>query len=811
MNAKKYLLLCLVTILSYAGAHAQKTAVLKGRVVDSAGRKPIGAVNVALQKDKQTISAVNTDANGMFMLKTLAPALYKLVFSSVGYAPREVQVKIDAEAADKDLGTLALFATSHSLKEVAVTGSKPLVKQEIDRLSYDVQADPDSKMRSVLEMMRKVPLITVDGMDNIKLKGSGNFKILINGRASGMIARNPQDILKAMPATSIQKIEVITTPPAKYDSEGLAGLINIITNKKVDEGYNGRLGLRYIDPSQGLRTGANTTIKTGKWGLMFDAGISQRNQPEVASVSNRVSSGAQAGSLFQTGSNVSKGKNYYGSTQISFEADTLNLLTASFSFYNSRRNTTDLQQSRLYGTQSTLQQSFDLLNTGRNGWDGMDAGLNYQLGFKRNKEQLLTFSYQLTRSGNLQNNDVFISERLNFDAPNYRQNNKGYLLEQTAQVDYVHPVTKNFNMELGGKAVIRDNKSNFGFASFNAPTQEYQTDPQRTNDFLNTQNVYGVYNSYQYNTGNWGFKAGLRAELTTINADFVSQSQLLNKTFFNLIPSVSIARKFKDQGTVNLGYTQRIERPGIWELNPFIDSSNPNFVSFGNPGLRPVLSNNFELGYSKYKKGSFNINLSYAFANRTVQRLSWYDEVQKVTFSSYQNAGQDRRLGANLHIRYPIAKFVDFNFGGNLYYVWFSGASDGRLYQNDGVQGHGYANLNVNLGKGTRVGVEYDYDSPNLTLQGRSNQLHNSLIFAGKDLIKNKLMLSAAAINPFQKFREVRNVTQGENFSQNSLTQNYYRQFGVDLTWRFGALKQGIQKNKRGIRNDDVKSGNNQN
>ncbi|WP_165305106.1 outer membrane beta-barrel family protein [Pedobacter sp. SYP-B3415] len=811
MNSKKYFLCCLIIILSYAAARAQKTASIRGRLVDSADHKPVGGVNISIRKEKNTVSTVNSDANGVFLLKTLAPALYKLIFTRIGYAPREVQIRIEPEASDRDLGTIALLASSHSLKEVAVTGSKPLVKQDIDRITYDVQADPDSKVRSVLEVMRKVPLITIDGMDNIKLKGSGNFKILINGRASGMIARNPQDILKAMPASSIQKIEVITTPPAKYDSEGLAGLINIITNKKVDEGYNGRLGLRYIDPSQGLRGSGNTTIKTGKWGFMFDAGVANRNQPAVVSSSNRVSSGAQAGSLFQSGNNVSKGMNYYGSTQISFEADSLNLLTASFAFYNNRRRTTDLQQSRLYNTESSLQQGFDLLNTGRNGWDGMDGGLNYQLGFKRNKEQLFTFSYQFMRSGNLQNNDIFISERVNYDAANYRQNNRGFLLEQTIQADYVHPVSKNFNIEAGGKAVIRDNKSTYGFASFNTAAQDYVEDPQRTNNFLNTQNVYGVYNSYQYNLGNWGFKAGVRAELTSIDADFVSQEQELSKTFFNVIPSVSVARKLKDQSTLNFGYTQRIERPGIWELNPFVDSSNPNFISFGNPGLRPVLSNNFELGYSRYKKGSINVNLSYAFANRTVQRLSWYDEIQQVTFSSYQNIGQDRRLGANLHIRYPLAKSIDFNFGGNLYYVWFSGASDGRLYQNDGLQGHAYGNLNVNLGKGTRAGVEYDYNSPNLTLQGRSNQLHNSIFFVSKDIIKNKLMFAAAAINPFQKFREIRNITSGANFNQNSFTQNYYRQFGVDLTWRFGALKQGIRKNRRGIQNDDVKSGNSQN
>src|ERR1700754_569996 len=218
---------------------------VRGSVIDSAQNKPIGYVTVALQ-DATTHTPVKSSLakdNGTFELKAPEGKTYQLVVAFIGYATKVLPVKPTGN--EFDAGKISLSASSKELKEVTITAVKPVMKQEVDRLTYDVTADPESKAVSALDMMRKVPLLSVDGDDKIRLKGSGNYKILINGKESALMAKNPSDVLKAMPATNIEKIEVITTPPAKYDAEGLTGIINIITKKNADQGYNIGLNTRF--------------------------------------------------------------------------------------------------------------------------------------------------------------------------------------------------------------------------------------------------------------------------------------------------------------------------------------------------------------------------------------------------------------------------------------------------------------------------------------------------------------------------------------------------------------------------------------
>ncbi|HJP64549.1 MAG TPA: carboxypeptidase regulatory-like domain-containing protein, partial [Mucilaginibacter sp.] len=235
---------CLLINFTVAQTAVHPTLTIKGTVVDSSSKAPVSFVTVTLQDaaTKQAIKSGLTQDNGSFSLTVPEGKKYQVTFVFIGYATKTVQ--LSGTGKEINVGKVTLFATSKQLQDVSITAVKPLVKQEIDRISYDVQADPETKTQNVLDMLRKVPLVTVDASDNIQLKGSGNYKILINGKPSSLVAHNPSDVFKSMPASSIQKIEVITTPPAKYDAEGLTGIINIITNKKVDQGYNGNINLR---------------------------------------------------------------------------------------------------------------------------------------------------------------------------------------------------------------------------------------------------------------------------------------------------------------------------------------------------------------------------------------------------------------------------------------------------------------------------------------------------------------------------------------------------------------------------------------
>ena len=794
----------LLSILFNLSVHAQSvTGIIKGIVIDSATSKPVDFMTIALKKDNIVVKTVVVDQQGTFNFEKIIPGKYVVTAIAIGYNAKNIPVDISKENGTVDLGSILMASQSNNLKEVSVTADRPLIKQEVDRISYDIQADPESKALTVLDMIRKVPLLSLDADDNIKLKGSGNYKILINGKPSTMVARSPKDVLRSMPASSIQKIEVITTPPAKYDSEGLAGIINIITTKKIDNGYNGSLNLRYQGPVGGPGMGGFVTVKQGKFGITGYGGTGFYSSPNAENSTDRTSTGEVPTSLHSNGFRKFDNNYRYGGAELSYEIDTLNLLTVELNPYGGYNKSTATQQYRLFdGTQHI---NYDQLNKRRYGWDGFEATLNYQLGFKGHKDRLLTFSYKNSGGGNPMDNSLTFDNRLNFTDPNYMQHNDSRSREQTIQLDYVHPL-KKISVEGGIKGILRDNSSNFEYKGFNDLTGDYQTDPSRTNKFNNNQDVVGAYNSYAYTLNDWGFKAGVRAEMTFVKADFISNGSNVNTNYFNVIPTISINRKFKDMSNLNLGYTQRIQRPGIDNLNPFVDRSNPTSISTGNPDLKAVLSNNIELTYSKFKKGSVNIGLNYYFANNTIQTVSVYNQAENITSSTFLNIGKDKKLTTNLNVNYPITSKWNISASGNIGYIWIQGAIDGQIAKNSGITGYFYTNTGYKFEKGWKANASFSYSAPDIQLQGQTGSYNFSSFSGSKEIIKDKLTLSAGVNNPFSKFRNYTNFIQGANFAERFISQNLNRSYSVSLNWRFGKLKDSIRKNQRSINNDDVKS-----
>ncbi|NEU07487.1 TonB-dependent receptor [Flavihumibacter sp. R14] len=806
INLLLFAIVCLVFSSDLNAQVKNSGFSVQGVVIDSASKKVQDYVTVSLKQNEKPFKSALTDSKGHFIFQNLPAGKFTVTLVSVGFITKSVNVDLsDSTRQVTDLGSIAIAASNVSLKEVSIVADRPLIKQEVDRIAYDVQADPESKVNNVLEMLRKVPLISLDADDNIKLKGSGNYKVLINGRPSAMVARDPKEVFKSMPAADIQKIEVITTPPAKYDSEGLAGIINIITNKKVDAGYNASLGLRQGFPAGGPGLNGSATVKDGKFGFSSYGGMSNNSNPGTSNSANRLTTGSFASNLIQAGINEYDSRWAYLSSELSFEIDSLNLITGEVGFNGGRNKMTSSQLTTIYDQQDEVHTQYRLQNIGEGGNGGWDLGLNYQLGFKRKKEQLLTFSYKYTSWGNDNDNELEISERVNYENPNYRQRNIGESIEQTIQMDYVHPV-KKLSIEGGIKGILRNNRSDFGYSEFEETSNSFIEMADRTNKFDNHQDIVGVYNSYQYNLKDWGFKGGIRIENTFINADFESTSSTLDKDYFNIIPSVSVNRKFKNMSNLNFGYTQRIERPGIWQLNPYVNRM-PNFENSGNPNLRPVLNNSFELSYSRFKKGSVNLGLNYSFANNTIQYVTNYNQETNITSSSYFNIGKDRKLGSNFNINYPVTTKFNINTGGNLYYVWIEGQVGDDLLRNDGLQGYMYAYAGYKFEKGWRTGINFSFNSPWITLQGTSNAYNYLSASLNKEIIKDKLTFSGSVSNPFQKYRSWKNTSQGFNFSQTNDYQNYYRRFNVSMNYRFGKLKAQIKKNARGIKNDDVKSG----
>ncbi|MEY4903346.1 MAG: hypothetical protein RLZZ292_1161 [Bacteroidota bacterium] len=792
-------------LLSNANINAQNQAfdyTIVGTVLDSTTKNPLSFATISLLDDKNTPLKISiSNENGAFIFSNVAPLKYTIAISAMGYAAKKKAFEV-LENAEKTLniGTIYCSASSNELQEVTIVSQQPIIQRGIDRIAYNVQQDPESKVLSTLEMMKKVPYLSVDGENNILLKGNGSYKIFINGKPSGMVENNPKEFLKNLPAATIQKIEVITNPPSKYDAEGLAGIINILLNKKVKDGFTGSINLNQGFPTAGTGIGTSFSMKKKKLGVTVYGGGNQNQTPktiiETSQQSNLIG-------LFQKGTKENDNKSAYLGTEISYEIDTLNLLTTQLNSYGSKSNGDNFQNTVLNNT-AVLFQSYDAKNTNKGAGFGLDAAINYELGFKKDKKRLLTFSARHSQYENNQHNTIAFSNPFNYAEPNYKQENIGKNTEQTFQIDYVRPI-KSVRMELGVKGIFRKNTSDFAYLSFNNTNGLFEKDAKRSDEFDNSQNIFSFYNSYQFNVKSWNFQTGFRIEETQIKADFVSSATKVAENYFNIVPSVAIQKGFENESSIQIGFNQRIKRPGINRLNPFIDRSNPNFITTGNPSLRPVANNDIQLGYSIAKKVSIDVSLGYSFSKNIDLKVSSFDATNNITFTTYENTGKASRLGLDFNANYAPIKNLKLSLNGNVAYFDIEGFEGKNFIENNVFTYYLAFSSGYSLKNGWKINASANFIGENPTgLQGVSNALVSSSFSCNKELIKEKLYLSAYINNPFTKFRDNRTELSGSNFIQMTNNQEFFRTFGFSLNYQFGRLGNEIKKNKRAINNNDV-------
>jgi hypothetical protein len=461
-----------------------------------------------------------------------------------------------------------------------------------------------------------------------------------------------------------------------------------------------------------------------------------------------------------------------------------------------------------------IEQQYSLSTANTSRYTGFDASLNYQLGFAHQKGRLLTLSYKYNYSpDNEFANDLF-SQRLHYAeaiAPDYQQYNNSGSKVNTFQLDYEQPF-KKLIVEAGAKAIFRINFSAYHVNDLDSVTNNYITDPTQTNDFNYQQNVYSLYNSYQLNMNTWAVKTGLRLEHTSVNADFASTGSTVNQDYNSFIPSISLQRKFK-ASSINFGFTERIQRPGIGQINPFVNRSNPNFISYGNPNLRPELNHTFELTYSSYSKSSINLGISYAFSGNSIQNVSGLQitnvagKNDTVTASTYQNLGTNSTLGFSINTMQNITRVLTINVNGQVNHIWLEGAYDGELYKNQGTVGYINVNGSYVFAKTYRFGINAGYFIGNVTLQGKSGHSFYSSPVLSKTFLEKRATIGLAVNNPLSPFQTIRSSTSTPQYYQSSYNQGQFRSFALRFNYRFGKLTSDIKKNAHGIDNDDTKGG----
>ncbi|MBZ4189472.1 outer membrane beta-barrel protein [Niabella beijingensis] len=784
-------------------AQSPDTVLLRGRISDSL-QQPVAWATVSLVKDTRLLVAAASNAQGSFLLKAPKVAGAQLTISCTACHPFTKAINWDTVAGQTlDLGELKLQQQGTSLQNITVTAAKPLIRREVDKLIYNIEADPESKFRSTLEIMKKVPFLSVDAQGNLLLKGQPGFRILINGKPSGMMDHNAIEVLKGLPASTIQSIEVYTTPPSKYDAEGLAGVINIITTKKVGEGYKGTVNLNESFPTGGPGAGFSFTATHKKFGLELYGGANATHNPSVQTGISRNTTGNQPTSLNISGSNKNNNNGRYIGSQFSYEIDSLQLFTAQLNasgFYSKGR----VARFSVLQNAGTLLQQFRQQNTARNKNNGFDGSLNYQLGFKKDKSKLLTASYRFMQYQTESRSENGFTDLIDYDIRDFNQFNNTSTQEQTGQADYIQTLNK-IKLEAGVKAIFRRNKSDFHTLQYDGSL--FIEDPDQQNVFANNQTVLSAYNTYMLALKQWSFKAGVRLEQTINQIAFQSTRTQVNNSYFNLVPAVVINHSNADGSYINLGYNQRLKRPGINRLNPFVNRSNPDFEESGNPDLKATRLHNFDLGYGFNRRQSVNVGLSYAFAHNFDLKSSRYDPDTRITYITYSNSGDIAALLFNLNLNLAVTKALKTVINGNLAHFWIESDADAQPQKLKRFIYSASLNNTYTFNKGWTATASADLVGKNIApaqIQGTVNGFIATSFGLSKNLLNNKLALSAYINNPFTRFRTSRTIITGSNFMQTDFSDEYFRKAGLSLNYKFGKLKQDIKRSKRGINNNDV-------
>ena len=637
---KLFQILVLFCVISMSMT-AQNVTV-KGKLVSADDKAGLPYVTISVARESNpanTVKRLATQENGTFST-ALTPGKYIFIFHFVGMNGLKKLVEVSTSQNPLDLGEIAMDESSIELEEVSVTAQKPLVKVEIDKLTYSAKDDPESSTSNVLDLLRKVPLVTVDGEDEIQLKGSSNFKIYLNGKPSNMISGNPSQVLKSMPANSVKDIEVITDPGVKYDAEGVGGIINIVTDKRVDDGYSGSVGANG-DTFGGYGGNAYLATRYGKFGFTGNSGYYYHKRPESESGFTREEFSPQ-NLLTLNGKNKSDGGGLFLSGALSFEPDTLNLFNLSGSRYGGKFKSHSMQEALSSGARP---YSYNTRSNSTVEYGGMSLSADYQRSFKR-KGEMLTISYRFEDNPN---DSEYDSEYENVtgvfyytDGYKLRSVNNAGGKEHTGQLDYVNPLNGKHSIETGLKYIFRDNTSRADHTFFDTEEGVWKPDVSRKNDLDHTQNITSGYAGYGFKSGKTGVKLGFRGEYTQQEIHFMGSQldTIVQTNFFDLVPSVTLSYQLGMTRTLRGGYNMRISRPGIWYLNPYVNDVDPNNISYGNPNLDAEKQHNFNINYGAFsQKLNFNVTLSYAFARNAVTGYSFIEN--GVTHNTYANIGKN--------------------------------------------------------------------------------------------------------------------------------------------------------------------------
>ncbi|HTB33129.1 MAG TPA: TonB-dependent receptor [Bacteroidia bacterium] len=779
---------------------------ITGRIVDSATGQAVeyASISLALQADGKEINGMTTDDKGVFVLTNVADGTYEVMIFFIGYKDGiRKNIIIDKTNSKINLGDIKLSSSTGKLADVTISADKRTVEYKIDKTVYNVDKDITSQTGVATDALKKIPDVSVDVDGNVELQGNANIRFLINGKPSTIFGNNLVDVLQSIPASQIQSIEVITSPGAKYDAEGTGGIINIILKKSTAQGINGNVSL---SGGTRLENGSfNLNARKGKFGAhAFFSGNAMLTSVTPSST-NRTGqdSASTISQLDQNGSSNFRREGYQTGAGFDWDITPKDNFSGGFS-YNYFGNNNIGAANRATITEDAFGNPVsdvnDLINTASNFHaQFIDWNAEYKKTFAKEGQELDLAVNSSTGTGNtyymqtqthLLNDSVFNSSY---------GNNPGLDKETDFSIDYTQPLDSSIILEMGAKAAISEIVSTSDVYLLDPIADSYSYNTTQSSSLDYKDNVYAAYFSGTFKLFKWlDVKAGVRYEYTQINANFSTSGNVDIQPYGTLVPSAVISHTFKNNQSLKIAYSRRIERPDFMDLNPFVNASDPKNITTGNPALQPEIGDKVELGYNKTLEKGGNIYLSLFYRDNThdIQPYTIYYPTYKVGDSTYtnvsvttrENIGREENYGFSIFGQIPIQHKINLRSNVSLFYrTIYTGLSTGG-----NISGFNYRiNLNgtYEFGKTYTFEAFGNFNSARLNAQGTYPAFF-SYNFAIRKLIFHKNgSIALTATNPFDKYIYQTTTLTGDNFTSVSTRELPYQSFGFNFTYKFGKLE----------------------
>ncbi|MBQ6064705.1 MAG: TonB-dependent receptor [Prevotella sp.] len=795
--------LCVTIMLMATSIVMGQNTTVKGVLMDKGlgESEPYATVRIFKQgKTDKPVAMFLTDGEGRFKQEVKGEGTFDLVVSSIG---KEELKKSIVLGKDKvlDLDTLYIMESASTLKGVEIVAQKPLVKMEVDKMSYDVSEDADAKSATVLDMLRKVPMVTVDGQDNISVNGSSSFKVYVDGKPNVMFSSNPSMVFKNMPASAVKNIEVITNPGAKYDAEGAAGVLNIVMNrtnpaaKESLNGYNG--SVRASVGNRSIGGGAYLSGQQGKFS--YSANVNENySKPGTTKVEMEQENGD--GNILTTAETKVKLPFTMGNVSLGYELDSMSSVSATLSLTSmNMRNegtTTTNMHGGNYGSAFGYGNDLNMKNK-RTSFSGT---VDYQRFFNKEHTQWLAFTYQLSMipSENEQRNRFNTASTSFIDLTDRYSMGKEHTTDHTFQTDYTMPIGIGQTLNVGGKLMLR---------RANSDSKYYLKDvydEASSMDYLYKNSILAGYTEYEGKWGNIGTKAGLRYEHTWQNVEYrLGNGTDFETNYGSLVPSASLSYSFSPTSNIGLTYNMRISRPGITYLNPYVDKSDPTALTYGNTNLDVEKAHNISLVYNMFTpKLMLNVNLHHNFTDNAIEQYSFFDNTLLNT--TYGNIVKRHQTGVNVYANWLATKNTRLFVNGSVNYLDLR--SNELSASNSGWTTSTMVGLQQTLPWNLKMGAYLMNSTKSYTLQGWSNGFNLVTANLSKSFFDDKLSIGVMGLMGLSKGGDLKmeSYSKGSQFLSHQTISVPISSISLNVTYTFGNTKKQMKQHVSRVQNDYI-------